>query len=336
MMFRIGNVRIEERTALAPMAGITNRAFRKVVKMHAAGLVYSEMVSAAGLSHGDKKSFEYIKIDEEEHPISVQIFGSNVEEMCKAAKIVESTGCDIIDINLGCSISKVMRSGAGAVLLKNPGLVEKIVRGVVSSVKIPVTVKMRAGFDARHNNALEIAKSIENAGAHAIALHPRFASQRFTGNADWSIIRQVKEEVSIPVIGNGDVKSIYDAERMIKETKCDAVMVGRGMLGRPWMLEHISRHFEGKKVDEPPFERKIEIARMHAKILSDMIGEKQAMLQMRKHLRWYAKGMPYSAEICSRLFRIENMKDFEDCIKKLEFYYEKKKVRSVGSSQLPL
>jgi len=329
MMFRIGNVRIEDRSVLAPMAGITNRAFRKVVKMHGAGLVYSEMVSAAGLCHEDKKSFEYIKIDDEEHPISVQIFGSNVDEMSRAAQIVEKAGCDIIDINLGCAISKVMRTGAGAVLLKKPELVEKIVHGVVSKVRIPVTVKMRAGFDAAHRNFLEIAKIVEDAGADAIAIHPRLASQRFTGKADWSIIKQVKEHVSIPVIGNGDVKSIYDASRMIEETKCDAVMVGRGVLGRPWMLEHISKHFSGKKVEEPSFDRKIEIARMHAGILSEMFGEKSAMLQMRKHLRWYAKGMPYSAEICSTLFRIENMKDFEDCISRLKLFNEKRKFRSL-------
>ena len=235
-MFKIGNVEIKNQVVLAPMAGISNTSFRKIIKEMGAGLMYAEMVSDKAICYQSKKTFDLLKMDECERPIAQQIFGSDVEDFVKAAKIVvETQKPDILDINMGCPVPKVaIKNQAGSALLKNPEKIKEIVSQVVAAVDIPVTVKIRSGWDEEHINALEVAKACESAGASAIAVHARTRSQGYSGHADWNIIKQVKENVSIPVIGNGDVTSCFLAKKMLDETGCDAVMIGRGLLGNPW------------------------------------------------------------------------------------------------------
>ena len=241
-MVYIGNVEIKHKTVLAPMAGIGNSSFRKIIKKMGAGLIYAEMVSDKALFYKNKKTVDMLYMEEMERPITQQIFGSDKESFVSAAKFIyENMHPDIIDINMGCPVPKVaVRAQAGSALLKNPEKIKDIVSSVVSSVPIPVTVKIRSGWDSEHINAVEVAKICEEAGASAICVHPRTRSQGYSGKADWSIIKQVKDAVSIPVIGNGDITTIYDAKRMIDETNCDLVMIGRGVLGNPWLIKQIN------------------------------------------------------------------------------------------------
>ena len=235
-MFKIGNVEIKNRVVLAPMAGITNEAYRLVCKKYNAGLVYAEMVSATGLEYSNNKTIEMLKVNEAEKPLSMQIFGYDIDMMVKAAKTVEKTNADIIDINMGCPVKKIVKSKSGSYLLTEPAHIYEMVKAIVDAVNKPVTVKIRSGFDSNNINAIEVAKLVEKAGASAIAIHARTRSQLYGGKADWNIIKQVKEAVNIPVIGNGDIKSANDALKMINETGCDAVMIGRGCLGNPFLI----------------------------------------------------------------------------------------------------
>ena len=238
-MWKIGNVEIKNRIVFAPMAGISNEVFRGLIKEMNAGLIYSEMVSNMGIIYNSKNTLDMLKINDKERPISIQIFGSDVESFVKAAKYVEENAKpDIIDINMGCPVPKVaVKSQAGSGLLKNPDKIYEIVSAVVKNVNIPVTVKIRSGWNNSNINFIEVAKQIEKAGASAIALHPRTREQGYSGNADWNKIKELKEAVSIPVIGNGDIKTIYDAEKMLKETNCDAIMIGRATIGNPWFIK---------------------------------------------------------------------------------------------------
>ena len=312
MKWKIGNVEIKNQVVLAPMAGISNTAYRQIIKEMGAGLIFAEMVSDKALVYGSEKTFDLLKMSDMERPIAQQIFGSDVDSFVKAAKLVENKmHPDIIDINMGCPVPKVaIKSQAGSALLKNPDKIKEIVSAVVKAVSVPVTVKIRSGWDANSVNAVEVAKVIEEAGASAITVHGRTRAQGYSGNADWNIIKQVKEMVSIPVIGNGGVTSAEKAKEMLDFTGCDAVMIGRGVLGNPWLINECVSYLESGIIPLKPSAReKIEMLKRHYQLLVDSTSEKQAILEIRTHALWYIKGMPKSAYIKNKICKTKNSED---------------------------
>ena len=319
-MWRIGNIEIKNQIVLAPMAGISNTSYRKIIKEMGAGLIYAEMVSDKAVTFGNLKTMNLLKMDDIERPIAQQIFGTDVESFVKAAKIIEDEmHPDIIDINMGCPVPKVaVKAQAGSALLKNPDKIYEIVKAVVEAVSVPVTVKIRAGWDSNSINCIEVAKIIEKAGASAITLHARTRAQGYSGKADWSLIKAVKESVNIPVIGNGDVTSCYLAKKMLDETGCDAVMIGRGVLGNPWLIKECVDYLEdGTEPREISKQERIEMLKRHFKLLVEDIGEKGAVLEIRTHALWYIKGLKGSAPVKNKIC---SSKTAEDMFKILDEY----------------
>lgn len=295
MKFFIGNVEIKNQVVLAPMAGITSTTFRSICKSMGAGLVVAEMVSDKALIYESKKTYELLKMDEIERPISQQIFGGDAKTMAEAAKIIEEyMHPDIIDINMGCPVPKVaIKNNAGSNLLKTPDRVKEIVEAVVKAVSVPVTVKIRSGWDESSINACEIAKICEEAGASAIFVHGRTRKQGYAGNADWRVIKDVVDTVKIPVIGNGDIKSCYDAKRMLEETGCTAVMIGRGVLGNPWLIKECVEYLENGTIPkEVSLKEKLDMMRYNVEKLVEDKNEVVGVLEMRTQLMYYLKGMP--------------------------------------------
>lgn len=308
-MWKIGNIEIKNQVVLAPMAGISNTSYRTIIKEMGAGLIYAEMVSDKAIMFDNDRTIELLKMRESERPIAQQIFGSDEDSFVIAAKkIVELMHPDILDINMGCPVPKIaLKSQAGASLLKDPDKIEKIVRLVVNAVDIPVTVKIRSGWDSNTINCVEVAKRIENAGASAITLHARTRAQGYSGSADWSLIKKVKEAVSIPVIGNGDIKTCYDAKKMLEETGCDAVMIGRGVLGNPWLIKECVDYLEdGTLPQRVSAKEKMQMLKRHFELLCKDKGEKLALLEIRTHALWYIKGLPGSASIKNQICQTKN------------------------------
>ncbi len=329
-MWKIGNVEIKNRIVLAPMAGISNTSYRKIIKEMGCGLIYAEMVSDKAITFGNEKTLDLLKMDEMERPIVQQIFGADKDSFVTAAKKIEEVmHPDIIDINMGCPVPKVaVRAQAGSALLKNPEKIKKIVEAVVNAVSVPVTVKIRSGWDENHINAVEVAKKIEEAGASAIAIHARTRSQGYLGKADWSIIKEVKDAVSIPVIGNGDVTSCYLAKQMLDETGCDAVMIGRGVLGNPWLIKECVEYLEsGKEPDPnvPTYDERIKMLKRHFELLVQDKGEIGALLEIRTHALQYIKGLPGSAPIKNQICQTKSK---DEMFSVLENYIEELKKQS--------
>ena len=321
MRMKIGNVEIKNKVVLAPMAGISNSAFRTIAKEMGAGLIECEMVSSKAIMYDSKKTKDMLYMTDFERPISQQIFGSDVESFAIAAKyIYENMKPDIIDINMGCPVPKVaVGSQAGSALLKNPEKIKEIVNAVVKCVPIPVTVKIRSGWDENSINAKEVAKVVEEAGASAITVHPRTRKQGYSGKADWNIIKQVKETVSIPVIGNGDIKSCYDAKRMLDETGCDAVMIGRATLGNPWIIKECVDYLKnGTFPKEVSTKEKIDMIKYHLELLLKTKPEKIALLEIRSHIAWYLKNSPNSKELKASIFKTKTKKEIMDLLETYE------------------
>lgn len=325
-MFKIGNIEIQNPIVLAPMAGICNSAYRRIIKEMGCGLIYAEMVSDKAITYGSKKTIDMLYMTDMERPIAQQIFGSDKDSFVTAAKyIYDNMHPDIIDINMGCPVPKVaLRAQAGSALLKDPDKVFDIVSSVVKAVPVPVTVKIRSGWDQNHINAVEIAKVVEQAGAKAIAVHGRTRSQGYSGKADWNIIKQVKQAVTIPVIGNGDVRSCYDAKKMLDETGCDAVMIGRGVLGNPWLIKECIDYIEnGKTPKKVSIDEKYDMILYHIHLLEQQKNEKVANLEMRTHIAYYLKGVPGASELKQKVFQTKNLTELKNLIKEYkEVNYE--------------
>ena len=313
-MFKIGNIEINNRIVLAPMAGVCNSAFRKIIKEMGCGLMYAEMVSDKALVYDSKKTYDMLYMEECERPIAQQIFGSDVSTFKEAAvRVYNEMRPDIIDINMGCPVPKVaLRAQAGSALLKNPDKIRKIVREVVKAVPVPVTVKIRSGWDSDSINAVEVAKICEEEGVKAIAIHGRTRSQGYSGCVDLDIIKKVKEAVNIPVIGNGDITDIESAKRMFEYTGVDAIMIGRGCLGNPWLIRELVSYFEdGIIIDKPGYQERIDMCFHHLDFLMKLKPEKVAVLEMRSHIAWYIKGLPNAKEVKEECFRAVSSEDIK-------------------------
>ncbi|MFD2332509.1 tRNA dihydrouridine synthase DusB [Cohnella sp. GCM10020058] len=320
-MLKIGNVEMNNNVVLAPMAGVCNPAFRLIAKEFGCGLVCAEMVSDKAILHGNRRTLEMLFVDEREKPLSLQIFGGDRESLVEAVKFVDkNTNADIIDINMGCPVPKVTKCDAGARWLLDPAKIYEMVSYAVDAAEKPVTVKMRIGWDDEHIYAVENARAVERAGGAAVSVHGRTREQLYTGHANWDIIKEVKEAVSIPVIGNGDVFSPEDAERMLAHTGVDGVMIGRGALGNPWMLYRTVHYLTtGEKLPDPNPGEKMRIAMLHMDRLINLKGEGQAVREMRKHLAWYLKGLPDAARVKNEIMEMTRR---ADVARRLDEYVE--------------
>ena len=317
---KIGSVTIDNRTVLAPLAGITNLPFRLLAKEAGCALVYSEMISSNGLVHKSVKTHELLASRSAEKPLSVQIFGSAPSILTEAATIVEASGADILDINLGCAVKKVLKTGSGAALMKEPQMVEAILKAVRKTVKIPLTIKMRTGWDKSGTQAFKIAEIAQACGVDAIAVHPRTADQGFGGKADWSLIAAIKKLASIPVIGNGDIVMPEDALRMQNETGCDAVMIGRAAIGNPWIFSQVLALTRGDKVTFPDIYQRFEVMTKYLKSLVRCFGEQRASRMMRSQLGWFVKGLRYSSRFRESIKRISTEEEALSLIKEYKSF----------------
>ena len=327
---QIGKIELKAPLALAPMAGVTDLPFRLICRRHGCGMTVSEMVSAKGLLYKNVKTTEMLRIAEGERPTAIQLFGSVPQELAGAARMVEAAGADMIDFNMGCPVAKIVNNGEGSALMKNPQLAHAILAAMVQAVSIPVTVKFRAGWDDAHINAVEIAKAAEAAGVAAVAVHGRTRQQFYEGKADWSIIAAVKQAVQVPVFGNGDIFSVDDGLRMLRETGCDGLMIGRGADGNPWIFSELAAVLTGKpRPVAPTIEERLQQAAEHLAMLIDYKGEYVAVKEMRRHISAYLKGMPHAAEFRGRFHKVDTQEQFMTLLAEYgecaQHYYETEK-----------
>ena len=324
---QIGNVTLKNNLILAPMAGVTDLPFRLLCKEQGAGLLCMEMVSAKAILYKNKNTEELLTIDPRENPVSLQLFGSNPDIISEIAKQMEDRPFDILDINMGCPVPKVVNNGDGSALMKNPKLAGEIIEKTVRAIKKPVTVKIRKGFDDDHVNAVEMAHIAEESGAAAVAVHGRTREQFYSGKADWDIIRQVKERVSIPVIGNGDLLTAEDVIAMEKQTGCDGFMIARGAEGNPWIFRQILHYFEtGEQLPKPDFSEMTEMLLRHAKMQLEFKGEYTGIREIRKHAAWYTAGYKNSSRLRGRINEVENYEQLEALFREVQSYNVERQV----------
>ena len=321
---QIGNVTLENNLILAPMAGVSDLPFRLLCREQGAGLVCMEMVSAKAILYKNRNTEELLTIDPKEHPVSLQLFGSDPDIISEIAKQIEERPFDILDLNMGCPVPKVVNNGDGSALMKNPRLAGEIIEKTARAIKKPLTVKIRKGFDDAHVNAVELAHIAQESGAAAVAVHGRTREQYYAGHADWDIIRQVKEAVSIPVIGNGDIRTPEDVAAMAEQTGCDGYMIARGAEGNPWIFRQILHYFEtGEHLARPDFSEVTEMLLRHAKMQIDCKGDYTGLLEIRKHAAWYTAGYRNSSKLRGRINEVENYEQLEALFREVESYNEK-------------
>jgi tRNA-dihydrouridine synthase B len=321
---QIGNVTLENNLILAPMAGVSDLPFRLLCREQGAGLVCMEMVSAKAILYKNRNTEELLTIDPKEHPVSLQLFGSDPDIISEIAKQIEERPFDILDLNMGCPVPKVVNNGDGSALMKNPRLAGEIIEKTARAIKKPLTVKIRKGFDDAHVNAVELAHIAQESGAAAVAVHGRTREQYYAGHADWDIIRQVKEAVSIPVIGNGDIRTPEDVAAMAEQTGCDGYMIARGAEGNPWIFRQILHYFEtGEHLARPDFSEVTEMLLRHAKMQIDCKGDYTGIREIRKHAAWYTAGYRNSSKLRGRINEVENYEQLEALFREVESYNEK-------------